>query len=536
MTDTPGSRSAGNPERVPGPSGDDSARQSPASSTRFPALYQVNTRLSVNETAAARARPATLDDLPDDLFDRAAARGLSWIWMLGLWQTGPAGQRCSRDPALRADLLVDLPDLREADIVGSPFAVVAYDVNHDFGGNPALARLRERLGRRGQRLLVDFVPNHVALDHPWVDTHPEYLIEGTEDDLRREPKNYLALETVHGRKIFAHGRDPNFPGWGDTLQLNYRHGGLRESMIAELGRIAERADGVRCDMAMLLEPEVFARTWGDRARPHDGTPPVDRPFWPDAISRIKKRHPQFLFVAEAYWDLEWTLQQEGFDFTYDKRLYDRLRARAARPVREHLMAAPAFRDRTLHFLENHDEPRAAATFPPDVHRAAAVISFLAPGLRLFHDGQFEGRQAHASIHLGRRMAEKPDAALGAFYDCLLAALRRPEAHDGVWRLSACRAAWEGNPTWDDFIVFSWQGAKDAKDGGDLLVAVNYGPTQGQCYAEVGLSGLGDGPLVLTDLTGEARYERDGRTLAREGLYLDLPPWGYNVFEVRPRRR
>ena len=97
-------------------------------------------------------------------------------------------------------------------------------------------------------------------------------------------------------------------------------------MIAELGRIADRADGARCDMAMLLEPEVFARTWGERARPRDGTPPVDRPFWPDAIARIRQRHPQFLFVAEVYWDLEWALQEEGFDFTYDKRLYDRLRA------------------------------------------------------------------------------------------------------------------------------------------------------------------------------------------------------------------
>ncbi len=127
--------------------------------------------------------------------------------------------------------------------------------------------------RRELRLLVDFIPNHVALDHPWVDAHPEFLIAGDEDDLRREPKNYVALQTARGRRIFAHGRDPNFSGWNDTLQLNYRHGGLREAMLGELERIAERADGVRCDMAMLLEPEVIARTWGERAQPRDGTPP-----------------------------------------------------------------------------------------------------------------------------------------------------------------------------------------------------------------------------------------------------------------------
>jgi Alpha amylase, catalytic domain len=501
--------------------------------SRFPLLYQVNPRMLVGETAGAPARAASLDALPDDLFDRAAARGFRWIWMLGVWQTGLAGQQGARGPASLADLRRSLPDLRDADIVGSPFAIVGYDVHRDFGGDLALARLRERMHHRELRLLVDFVPNHVALDHPWVDAHPEFFIEGDEDDLRGEPKNYVALQTSRGRRIFAHGRDPNFPGWNDTLQLNYRHRGLREAMLAELERIAERADGVRCDMAMLLEPEVIARTWGERAQPRDGTPPVDRSFWPEAIARIRRRHPQFLFVAEAYWDLEWGLQEEGFDFTYDKRLYDRLRAAKARPVREHLQAAPAFRDRTLHFLENHDEPRAAALFPPEIHRAAAVTSFLIPGLRFFHEGQFEGRRAHAAIHLARRTVEKPDEALGAFYERLLACLRRPETHDGVWRLCACRAAWSGNPTWDNFIAFTWQGSGAEADG-KLLAVINYGPTRGQCYAEVAFGDLDQGVLLLTDLLGDARYEREGRTLAREGLYLDLPAWGTNVFDVRRR--
>src|SRR5580692_1680392 len=443
-----------------------------AQGSRFPLLYQLNTRMLVGEAPAPRSGHATLDDLPESLFERAAARGFEWIWMLGVWQTSVAGQRLSREPAARADRAADLPDLGESDIIGSPFAIIGYDVHRDFGGEPALIRLRDRLRRREQRLLLDFIPNHIALDHPWVDAHPEYLIEGSEDDLRREPTSYVALETARGPRVFAHGRDPNFAGWNDTLQLNYRHGGLREAMIVELERIADRADGVRCDMAMLLEPEVFTRTWGERARPRDGTPPVDRPFWPDAIARIRQRHPGFLFVAEAYWDLEWTLQEEGFDFTYDKRLYDRLRAGKARPIREHLAAPPPFRDRTLHFLENHDEPRAAAVFPPDVHRAAAVTSYLVPGLRFFHEGQLEGRRAHASIHLARRAPEKPDQALGAFYERLLACLRRPETHDGVWRLCACRAAWNGNPSWDNFIAFTWQGDdRDGAGGGKLLAAV-----------------------------------------------------------------
>jgi hypothetical protein len=274
---------------------------------------------------------------------------------------------------------------------------------------------------------------------------------------------------------------------------------------------------------------VIARVWGDRARPSDGTPPVDEPYWPTTIERIRRDHPGFLLVAEVYWDLEWRLQQEGFDFTYDKRLYDRLRAGAARPVRDHLAADPPFRDRSLRFLENHDELRAAAVFPPDQHRAAAVLTFLAPGARLLHEGQIEGRRAHASIHLARRVAEAPDEALRAFYLRLLACLRRPEVAGAgsTWRLLTCRPARDGDSTWEGFIVSSWETA-----AGRLWVAVNFSPQPARCFASLELGGLGGQTLRLTDLLSDTRTERDAATLARDGLSLDLPAWGAQVLEVR----
>jgi hypothetical protein len=495
-----------------------------------PLLYQINTRCLLQERGGTLGRPATLDDIPDAFLDSIATQGFEWVWFLGVWQTGEVARNISRTrPELRAACLQCLPDLKDADICGSPFAIQSYTVHKDFGGDGALARLRERLARRELRLLLDFVPNHVAPDHPWVESQPEFFLRGTETDLLREPQNYTRLQTKRGGMILAHGRDPYFAGWPDTLQLNYRHPAAREAMIGELTRIAGQCDGVRCDMAMLVQPEVFLRTWGDRAIPADGSPAVDRAFWPEAIGQVRQKHPGFLFIAEVYWDLEWELQQAGFDFTYDKRLYDRLQSGNAQPVREHLMAQPEFQEHSLRFLENHDEPRAASVFGPKLE-AAAVITFFVPGMRFFHEVQLEGRRIHVSVHVGRRPYEPIDSNLQAFYRRLLQSLKRPEVHDGEWQLWSCRPAWAGNGTWDQFIVFSWEEGDQR-----LLAAVNYGPVQGQCYVTLGLRGIAGRKFTLVDLLGDARYDRDGNGLAGNGLYLDMSPWGFHLFDMKEEK-
>ena len=178
-------------------------------------------------------------------------------------------------------------------------------------------------------------------------------------------------------------------------------------------------------------------------------------FWPNATRRVREVLPDFVFMAEAYWDLESTLLQQGFDYAYDKRLYDRLRDGHARPVREHLAAGLDYQAKLARFLENHDEPRAAATFPAGMHEAAAVITYLSPGLRFFHQGQFEGRKKHISPHLVRAPSEPIDTARRAFYARLLAVLQQPIIRNGVWRLLECVPAWDGNWSWDCFIAALW---------------------------------------------------------------------------------
>jgi hypothetical protein len=483
-----------------------------------PSLYQINTRVWLRDLSETLKRQVALDDIPDTELDRLAQAGFDWVWFLGVWQTGPRGQRVSRENLeWQTEFRQLLPDLQQEDVCGSCFAITNYTVRSDLGGDLALERLRHKLHERGMRLLLDFVPNHTGLDHPWVQQHSEFYVQGTEEQLVREPQNYVRTEAGPKSSVLAYGRDSYFAGWPDTLQLNYAEPSLQEAMRLELQNVAARCDGVRCDMAMLILPDVFERTWGLRMEP----------FWPNAIQSVRSDRRDFLIMAEVYWDLEWTLQQQGFDYTYDKRLYDHLSDGHARPVRDHFRAAGEFQRKSARFLENHDEPRAAATFAPATHRAAAVLTYLCPGMRFFHDGQFEGRTRKVSIHLQRRPTEPAETSLRDFYARLLSCVHMPETQDGTWRLLDCVEAWKGNWTWDCFVSFAWHtpGSKL------LIVVVNYAPNQSQCYLRLRFDEIRGHSVRLQDLLSLAVYERGGDELVSRGLYLDMPPWGYHIFRL-----
>lgn len=334
------------------------------------------------------------------------------------------------------------------------------------------------------------------------------------------PHNYTWVRRQGGDLLLAYGRDPFFAGWPDTLQLNYGNPATQQAMIAELTRIAGQCDGVRCDMAMLVLPDVFERTWGIAVEP----------FWPQATASVREQHPEFCLMAEVYWDLEWTLQHQGFDFTYDKRLYDRLREGHARPVREHFFAGLDYQDKLARFLENHDEPCAAATFAPGVHEAAAMLSYLSPGLRFFHQGQLEGRTNRIPPHLNRGPVETTNEGLHQFYDRLLGILQLPVVRDGRWQLLECAPAWPENWTWDGMVAFAWSGGGEVDR---MIVAVNYSSHQSQCRLRLPFADLTGQRWQLHDLgpLGDGRHERDGNELAFEGLYVDLPAWHGHVFQV-----
>ena len=487
---------------------------------RYPTLYEINTWVWLADLARKNGAAVDLNSVPSAEWDAIAAFGFDGVWLMGVWERSPAGIAiANRNANLLADFRRALPDFRPEDNVGSPYCIRRYVVDQRLGGSKGLAIARKELASRGMRLVLDFVPNHVAPDHPWVAGHPEYFIQGTEDDLRKNPGSYISMNGT----VIACGRDPYFPAWPDVLQLNAFQPGLRRAVVETLSDIASRCDGVRCDMAMLLLNSVFERTWAGRASPRPSTE-----YWAEVIPSIRKANFDFLFIAEAYWDLEWELQQLGFDFCYDKRLYDRLEHDNAESVRLHLCADPVYQDKLLRFIENHDEPRAAAVFLPDKERAAAITTSTLTGARLFHEGQFEGRQVKLPVFLGRRPEETVDQNLQDFYRTLLAAINRLVFREGQWSLCE-RTGWPDNPSYQNIVSWRW-----SKDEEGCLVVVNLSDRASQALIHVGWSDLAGQTWDLIDKLSGAVYERSGNDVVSSGLYVDLAPWGCHLLDCRKR--
>jgi hypothetical protein len=492
-----------------------------------PIIYEINTWVWLTELGRRYGREVTLATVPSNEWDAVAEHGPEAVWLMGVWERSPAGRKISLEtPALAREFSNNLRGFRPEDVSGSPYSIRDYTVDARLGGPGALATARSELARRRLGLLLDYVPNHVAPDHPWIGTHPEYFIQGTGEDHARDPEAFLA--TQHA--FVARGRDPFFPPWPDTAQLNAFAPGLRKAEIDTLDGIAGQCDGVRCDMAMLLLNDIFVKTWGHRA----GERPTTE-YWSDVITAVRRGHPEFVFIAEAYWDLEWTLQQLGFDYCYDKRLYDRLLHSNAEAVRAHLSADIGYQRRLIRFLENHDEPRAAAVFTPEKESAAAVVTMTLPGATLLHEGQFEGNRVKLSVHLGRRPEEPVNGPLRDFYRGLVGTVRESELKRGSWQLLD-QEGWPDNQTFRNLVSWAW-----TFDDSRYVIIVNFSDQPAQGRVRLPWADLPAHRWQLDDLLSGIQYEsRDGDEMFQHGLFVDLPPWAFHLFQfsasIGTRRR
>ncbi|MGH9773554.1 MAG: alpha-amylase family glycosyl hydrolase [Candidatus Acidiferrales bacterium] len=490
----------------------------PFAARPHPHLYEINAWTWLEELSTQSGKRITLGGIPAAEWDRLASLGFDYIWLMGVWERSAEGRRLFQtDPAEFAHFDAAVPGWRVSEVVGSPYSIRNYSPDPRIGLWAELDAVRDALHERRMGLILDFVPNHTGFDHPWISSHPEYYVQGKEEDFHRSPSAYWLSEAASAAPRFiARGCDPYFPPWKDVAQLNYCEPRACAALLRVLQEIARHCDGVRCDMAMLVLNEIFARTWGAQLA---GYSAAEEEFWTAAVRLL----PGFLWLAEVYWDLEPRLQGLGFNFTYDKKLYDQLRDGNAGAIRAGLRGDPTAQSRNVRFLENHDEPRAASVFAGRVE-AAAVLTATLPGMRFYHQGQFEGKKVRHPIPLARMAAEPADSALQSMYTRLLGLSNLDVFHSGEWKPLDVSSA--GDASYQNLVAYQWRSASSWK----LIVAnVAGGTAQGRVRLEGQISAARE--FVFLDELHDARYPRKGEELAREGLYVRLDSFSAHLFDI-----
>ena len=260
-------------------------------------IYEINARLHC---------PA-FDLITDDELHELSQLGFDAVWMMGVWRISEGARKISK--------------ITSEDFDGSPYAVPAYEINRELGGSSQFKRLVKRAHAVGLSVIVDFVSNHMALDSPWINERPDLFILS---DPKARTQSTSEFFLHRSNEIVAFGRDPYFAPWNDTAQLNYANETLRKRMIEVLIRISRYADGVRCDMAMLVLRDCIRRLWYPLTPDSLFDQMMPGEFWDQAIADVRKISPDFKFIAEAYWDKEHELRALGFDLCYEKKLYDAL--------------------------------------------------------------------------------------------------------------------------------------------------------------------------------------------------------------------
>lgn len=482
-----------------------------------PLIFEINTIPWLNTLSEIFGHPIDLNNIPIELIDQELTP-FDAIWCMGVWERSPKGQNIARsDERLQKEYQKALRYYNTDDVIGSPYSVYYYHINTQIGGSEGLKSFRKDLAERNISLILDYVPNHVAIDHLWTLEKSDIFIRGNMEDLMKKPFEFFSV----GQDVYANGKDPNFPPWTDTVQINAFSKDAREKTISTLLNIAEQCDGVRCDMAMLMTNKVFKQTWGEKV----GDEP-DTDFWEEIIPSIKKKYPDFKFIAEVYWNMEWELMQQGFDYCYDKRLYERLANENAERVMEHLQADLNYQKKLLRFIENHDEPRAISVFGEEASKAAAMIALTLPGARLIYEGQMRGYEIKVPIQLRRNPTEDDNLDLMEFYNKLIKVLPKDQFGNAQWSLCKTKPISGDERSYRNLVVYQWW-----EDSKRRLIVVNYSLRPAKAHIQIESLDYGNSKWEFTDLISEQKYTYFGENLSKNGLYVELAPWKGHIFDV-----
>jgi hypothetical protein len=283
-------------------------------------------------------------------------------------------------------------------------------------------------------------------------------------------------------------------------------------------------------MAMLLLNNVFAGTWPEL--PERGFTRPQWEAWPGLIDAVRAVNDRFVFLAEVYWCLEGRLLELGFDFTYDKQLYDHLREGNSARIRASYWQSENYLRRTMHFIENHDETPAIAAFPRSRLVCAAVLSATLPGMRLVHEGQLDGRRVRLPVQLGRPAPALVSPELASFYDRLFEIMREPAVRGGEFmRLRVSDSPAGGGASDENVLAYSWSGTPEEPV---VLVIVNVQDAPASARVSLDLLRVGGREIEITDVFTLDRHIVSGDELLSRGLTVSLPGWGCRVVRLRHR--
>ncbi len=488
-----------------------------------PHIYEINLMTWLFELTRREGREINLKNIPRGEWRRLKEMGMDLIWLMGIWERSP----CSVDRARDAAPLVEacrsiLKDFEMRDIAGSPYAIHDYIPDYRFGSAEDLLALKKTLEDEGLSLILDFVPNHTACDHPWVKKNPQRYIRQNPTGGENCREGFFLADTGSGKQCIAHGKDPYFPPWTDTAQINYGNPETLEAMADLLVGLATYCHGLRCDVAMLVLRDVFQKTWGAFLRkPEDAGE-----FWPAAISRLRSNNDRCLLIAEAYWGRGAELISTGFDYVYDKDLYDLMVRRDIRGLRHTLSRPVADQERMLRFLENHDEPRAIEAFGRERIKAAMLIHATLPGMRFWQHGQFEGGRVRVPVQLRRGPVEPVDQALLGFSERLMMEVSHPVFHEGHWEMCAT-SGWEDNPSHEMLLAWYWGLGHERR-----LVVINFSESSIHGYVKIRPEWLPEGEdLILTDPIKGERFPRSRSELQESGLFVGIEKGDFHFLNI-----
>ena len=475
-----------------------------------PILYEISTRPWLYELSQKYGKSITkLKDIPTTEFDNLKKSGIEIVWMMGVWKLGTYGLEFDR----KQDYSGVLPDWTKDDVIGSPYSITEYECNPDIGTNDDLVWLRKQINSRGMKLMLDFVPNHSAVDAPTASSNPKLYMRAPPG--KTDPSRY----TDSG---IAYGKDPYFSPWLDVIQWNYWEAETIQFMKQNLLTVLKYADGARCDMAHLILNDVFGQTWKEELDAWSYSKPSNE-FWEVAIKEVKSKYPNAILLAEVYedWEIE-KLNQLGFDYCYDKALLDKLEG-SAQDVNDYIhYKGESFYGHVAHFVENHDENRVVYNMQGNLEKAkaAGTIAATLGGMIFFNHGQWSGLKNKLDVHLRRGASESADSGTENHYKKLMqiiadSAFKGPNYYF-VYNISGDKEL--------DFIGYIRE-----VDDAHYLVVVNYASTYG--CAEVPIYNMeGSGMKNVKEMFSGIEYSVDADIMRNVGLTVCLNGYQAQIFK------